>query len=124
ERERDVAYASAHPRAGKIGLDPARRVYEVDRIIAMFLETCGHGQDVWIENDIVRLKTCTVRQQVVSSLANFHFALEVVSLSCFVERHHNDRRPVATDPGGLLQKILFPVFQADRVNDRLALNTF
>ena len=46
-----------------------------------------------------------VHEQVVAALADFTLALEGVGLAAFVERHHHDRRAVASHELGLFEKL-------------------
>ena len=61
KRKRNVAEAAAGARAGQIRLDPAHRFDEIDRVIAMLFETGRDGEDVRIENDVVRRNARRVR---------------------------------------------------------------
>ena len=64
---------------------------------------------------------CSV-EQPVGALADRDLALDRVGLPRLVERHDDDAGAVAADEARLLQEVLFAFLQADRVDDRLALD--
>ncbi len=68
--ERNVAHPAADARAGEVGLDPARRLDEGDRVIVVFLDAGRDGQDVRIKNDVVRREAGALGQQAVGARAN------------------------------------------------------
>ena len=63
-----------------------------------------------------------IGQQPVGALADLDLAAGRVGLAAFVERHHDDRGAVAPDESRLAQEVVFALFQADRVDDGLALD--
>ena len=89
----------------------------------MFLESCGNGEDVRIEDDVGRIEIRLLDQQAVGTLADLDLARDGVRLTGLVERHHDHARTIAVDGPRLLQKVLFALLQADRVDDALALQT-
>ena len=72
--KRNVADAAADARAGQVRFDPARRLDEIDRVIAMLLEAGRDRQDVRIENDVVRRKAGALGQEPVGARADFDLA--------------------------------------------------
>ena len=101
-----------------------RRFDEVDRVIAMLLQTGRDGENVRIEDDVVRRKSGPLCQKFVSARADLDLALQIVGLTPLIERHHDDGRSVAPDQLCLAQKFFFAVFQADRIHDRFSLHAF
>ena len=61
-------------------------------------------------------------EQLVGALADGDLVVGGDGLALLVEGHDDDRRPVAPDQPGLLQEFLLALLQADRVDDRLALD--
>ena len=55
----------------QIFFDPARRLDEVDAVIIMLFHAGGDGENVRIENDILRRETDLLGQNVVSALTYF-----------------------------------------------------
>ena len=114
EGKRDVCDAAADAGAREVRLDPARGLDEVDRVVVVLLEAGGDGEDVRIENDVLRRESRLVRSRFVGAGANFDAALRVVGLAFFVERHDDGGGAVAADErGALADEFLFAVFQAD-----------
>ncbi len=90
----------------------------------MLLDARRDGQDVGVEDDVLGLEAGLLGEQLVGAAADFHLALERVSLAEFVERHDHSRRAVLADEPRLLEKRFFAALQADRVADALALHAF
>jgi hypothetical protein len=65
---------------GKFRFDPAHRLNEIDRIIAVLLKSGGDGEHVGVENDVVRWKS-SADQQFVGTRANLDAAREIVGLA-------------------------------------------
>ena len=57
ERKRDIADAAADFAPGKMLLDPPRRLDEIHRIIVVLLDPGGDGQNVGIENNVLRTES-------------------------------------------------------------------
>ena len=80
----------------QVGFDPARRLDEVDRVVVVLLDAGRDGEDVRIENDVLRREADLVHEQVGRRARRCRiFSLERVGLALLVERHHHDRRAVA-----------------------------
>ena len=79
--KRNVADTAADARAGQIRFDPARRFDEIDRVVAMLFETGRDGENVRIENDVVRRNAGALGQELVGARANFDPALQRVGLA-------------------------------------------
>ena len=97
KRKRNVAYAAADARARKILFDPARRFDEIDRVIAMFFEPGGDGQNVRIENNVARREACLLGQEIVGARADLDFALQTIGLTLLIERHHDRGSAISPD---------------------------
>ena len=119
--ERDVRDAAADLRVRQVGLDPARGVDEVDRVVVVLLHAGGNGEDVRIEDDVFGRKADLVDQNPVGALADADLVLVSRGLALFVEGHHHHRRAIFQHRSGVLAKLLFAFFQRNRVDDALAL---
>ena len=64
----------------------------------------------------------SIGQQAIGALADLNLATGGVGLAAFVECHHDERRAVSPDDSCLAKEVLFAFLQADRVDDRLALD--
>ncbi len=87
----------------------------------MFLDAGGDGEDVRVEDDVLRRKAGLLGQEAIRALADFDLALEAIGLAALVKRHHHHRRAVPADQLRLAHKLLFAFLEADGVHDALAL---
>ena len=124
ERERDVADAAADFRVRQVFLDPLGGADEIHGVIRVFLHARADGEDVGIENDVLRREADFLDEQIVGALADFRAALEGIGLTLFIERHHDDRRAVAQDEFRLREKLLLAFLERDGIDDAFALKTF
>ena len=104
ERERQIGDAAGDVHVRQILPDPARRLDEIDAVIVVLLHAGGDGEDVGIEDDVLRREADLVHQNVVGALGDRAFALERVGLAFFVERHHHHRSAVAAHDFGVLDE--------------------
>ena len=63
----------------------------------MFFQAGGDGQNVRIEDDVIRWKRDLFGQKFVSARADVDLALKIVGLTLLVERHHDRSGAVASD---------------------------
>ncbi len=122
KRERHVADATRAVRVRQILFDPRAGLNEVDRVVVVLFDAGGDRKDVRIEDDVFGGKTDLLYEDVVRALADVDLARERVGLAVFVESHHDDGRTVQPAAPRFLDELRFAFFQADRVDDRLALN--
>lgn len=106
----------------EVRLDPARGFDEVERVVVVLFDAGGDGEDVGIENDVLGRKTNLINEDAVGAFADADLAFQTVSLTVFVERHHDDGGAVAADEIGLVAEFFLAFLEADRVNDALALD--
>ena len=90
----------------------------------MCLDTGGHRKDIGVKNDVVRIHAHRVGQNPISALADFDLAFAGVGLAGFVKRHDDAGGTVSADLTRLFDKARFAFFQADRINNGLALDAF
>ena len=57
ECKREIAYAAARTRTRQIILHPSYSLYEVNTIAGMFFKPCCYSHYVYVEDDVVSLKT-------------------------------------------------------------------
>ena len=89
EAERNIRDAAAHLCMRQIGLDPARRVDEVDGVVVVLLHASGDREDVRIEDDVFRRKTNFVDKDSVRTSADPNLVFVGSGLTLLVESHHN-----------------------------------
>ena len=66
--ERNIRDAAAHFRMRQVGLNPARGVDVIHRVVVVLLHAGGDGEDVGIENDVFGRKPDFVDQHAVGAL--------------------------------------------------------
>ena len=122
ERERDVAHAPADLTARQRRLDPAGRLDEGHGVVVVLLDAGGDGQDVRIEDDVLRREADLLGQDAVCPRADLDLAVQRVGLSHFIERHDDHGGAVPFDQPRMAREGLLALLQADRVDDALALH--
>ena len=88
----------------------------------MFGDTSGDGEDVGIENDVLRRKADLLSQNPIGPLANGEFAFLGVGLTLFVKGHNDGGSAILADQSRLTDELGFSFLHADRVHHRLALD--
>ena len=121
ERERQVRDPARDERARAALLQERDRVDERLREGGVLLDPGGDGEDVRVEDHVLRREPRLVDEQVVRPTEDLDLPLDRVGLAALVERHDDDRRPEAADHARLLEKRLLALLQRDRVDDALAL---
>ena len=122
EREAEVAHAAADLDARVALLEQARGLDVALGVVVVLLEAGGHGEDVGVEDDVARIESGLLRQQLVRAPEDLHATRGVVRLADLVEGHDDDTGAVAPDQLGLLEEVCFSFLEADRVDDGLALD--
>ena len=79
------------------------------------------GQDVGVEDDVLRREAGLLGEQSVGALTDGDLTLEDVRLTRLVEGHHDRSGPQSTHTPGMTEKLLLALLQTDRVDDALAL---
>ena len=90
----------------------------------MFLDSGGDGEDVGIEDNVIRIESEFIDEEVVGASADANFVFVGGGLPLFVEGHDDDGGAVFHDGAGLLAKGFFAFFHRDRVHDAFALQVF
>ena len=123
EAEADVAHASTHAGSREVIFDPTGGADEVDRIIVVFFDSGGHGEDIGVENDVICREFDFLREDVVGPLADGNPAFEAVGLTLFVECHHDDSGAIGPHLRCVFTEFFRPFFEGNGVYDGLALHT-
>ena len=121
EREGEVREAAGNLDPWEGVLDLAARLDKGDAVAVVFLDPGSNGEDIGIENDILRGKADFPGQYPVGAGADVDFTFDGIRLPLLVERHDDDGGTIAKHFSGLLAEGLFAFFKADRVYDGFAL---
>jgi len=121
EGERDVGYTTGDVAVRQGTLDDAGGFDEVDRVVVMLFDAGGHGEDVRIEDDVLRRETHLVDQDAVGARTDLHLARTGIGLAVFVEGHHHRGGPVAQHLACLFDERCLAFLERDRVDHALAL---
>ena len=111
EGERDVGHTPRNLGQGQMLLDPRRRLHKVDGIVVMGLDPRSNGQDVGVDDDILRRHANPIDQQSIYPLRDRNTSFIGVGLPCLVEAHDDHGSTmIATDPG-TTQELLFAILE-------------
>ncbi len=122
ERERQVGDPATHLHPGAGLFDDASGRQKRLREFVVLFDAGGDGEDVGIEDDVLRGKANLLGEDAVGAPAYLDFALDGFGLTLLVEGHHHHRGAVAAHEPGILAERFFALLQADRVDDALALH--
>src|SRR5690606_26313162 len=120
--EAQIAHTAAHLRQRQVLLDPAGGLDEIDRIRVVLRDAGRHGEDVRVEDDILRRKADVIHQNPIGALANRLSPLKRVGLPLFVECHHDDGRAEPPHDAGLITEDGLALLKTDGVYNALPLN--
>src|SRR5690606_1848692 len=124
EGEGYVGHTTRNLGVGQVVGNELTTVDEIHRVVIVFFNTGGHGEDVWVENNVLRREADFVDQYAVRAFADFVFARFGISLTLFIKRHDHHGRTVAQAAFGFGDEFFFAFFQRYGVHDGLALNAF
>src|SRR5262249_4987515 len=94
-------------------LNPARGFDKVDGVIVVLLDAGRDGEDVRIENDVLRREAGLLGGGFVGAWANFDFSVGGIGPGAFVEGHDDDGCAVTPDELRLLNEFPFAFLQTD-----------
>ena len=77
----------------------------------MLLDACADGEDVWIEDYVLREETDLVHQDSVGAIANLDPSVNRIGLALLVEGHDDHRRAIPAHDAGLLYEASLPSFR-------------
>ena len=83
----------------------------------------GDGQDVGVEDDVLRRKARLLRQEAVGTRAHLDATLAGIRLPLFVEGHHYHGGTVAAQGAGVQEEFLLAFLQRYGVDYTLSLHT-
>src|SRR5690606_17190031 len=95
EGEGHVGYAAGGQRIRQLIADIGAGLDEVHRVVVVFLDAGGDGEDVRVEDDVFRREAHLVDQNVVAALADFLLARGSIGLANLVEGHYHHGGAVA-----------------------------
>src|SRR5579871_4238452 len=121
EGEGDIADPTAYLTAWKRLLQDTCCLDKVDRVVIMLLDARSHRQDVGVEDNVLRWEADLFRQDAVGTRTDLHLSLDRIRLADLVEGHHYHASTIAPNQPRLLPELLLTLFQADGVDDPLAL---
>jgi hypothetical protein len=104
--------------------DDARSFDEVDGVVVVFFNPCRHGENVWIEDNVLRREADVFGEDTERPLADLDLAVLGVGLPNFVKRHDDNSGPIGQALRRLLPENVFALLHGDRVDDALTLHTF
>ena len=107
---------------GQLRLQGARGLDERHGVPVVFLDPSADRQDGRVEHDVERIEARALDEQPVRALEHGDLARGGVGLALLVERHHHGGGAVAADGRGPAEELLLAFLEADRVDDRLALD--
>ncbi|MNU89870.1 hypothetical protein D3C71_797220 [compost metagenome] len=121
ERERYVRYAAGYMAVRQRLLDDAGGFDEVDRVVVMLFNAGGDGEDVRVEDDVLRREADVIDQQAIGAGADFDLARAGVGLPGLIESHHHRGGAIAQYFARMLAEQLLAFLQRDRIDHALAL---
>ena len=122
EGEGDVRKSAGDVTSRQVLADATGRFDEVDRVVVVFLDACSDGEDIGVKDDVFRRKADLVDQNTIGALADLELAIRRVRLTGFVKSHHHDGGAIGQAGFRLRAKLVLALLQADRIDDRLALD--
>src|SRR5215471_20969233 len=90
EGEGDVADATADAGERQILFNPFGGADEVDRVVVVFFDAGGDGEDVWVEDNVLSGKADLPGENAVGTLANLDLAFESIGLTALIESHDDN----------------------------------
>ena len=111
EREGKVTYTTTHLRTGKVPLDPFHRTDEGQAIAIMLLHTGSDRQDIGIKDDVLRVKTYLLRQQVIGPFTDRNLPLKSIGLPLLIKSHDNRGSTQLLNACRMAQEQLLTLFQ-------------
>ena len=121
EGEGKVGEAAADPGTWEGRLDAAGRLEVGQGVAGVLLDAGADGEDVRIDDDVVREEAGHVDQQAIRPGGDGDLPLHRVGLPLLVERHHDHCGAVAASQPRLAEELPFTLLQGDRVHHRLPL---
>ena len=105
EREAHVTHTAADAGVRQRGLDLARGVDEIHRVVGVLFDAGPNREDVGVKNDVFGRKAELFSQQTIGTRADADLALFRVGLPLLVERHHDHGCAIAAHECGLTNEL-------------------
>ena len=119
EAERQVGNAARDMGVRATLADLGASLDEIDAVIVMLLDARRHGEDVGIEDDILRRES-DAGEQFVGAFTDLDLADSGVGLALFVEGHHHHGGAITQALLRLSEERRFTFLHADRIDDAFA----
>ncbi len=111
EGEGNIADPAADFGAGAQLFDAPCGFDKVDGVVVVFFDAGSDGEDVGVEDDVLRFEAHLFGEDFIGADADFDFAVGVVGLALLIEGHDDGGGPVAAYDFGLADKFLFAFFE-------------
>mmetsp|Transcript_4876 Transcript_4876/g.16886 ORF Transcript_4876/g.16886 Transcript_4876/m.16886 type:complete len:474 (+) Transcript_4876:1973-3394(+) len=121
EREGEVGHAARNLGARAHTLDLAGGVDEVDAVVVVLLHTGADGEDVRVEDDVLRVEAHLLHEDAVGARADANLLRLRGRLALLIERHHHNGGAVALDELPVADELVLTTLERDGVDDALAL---
>ena len=122
EGKRDVAHSARNLHQRHRRLDLPGGLDEVEGVAIVLLNAGGNGEDVGVEDDVLRRKADLFSEQFVGAAADGDLAVGFGCLSLLVKSHHHHCGPIPAHEPSLPEEFGLPLLQADRIDDPLSLH--
>ena len=124
EGERHIAQAAADQSAGQHSLDLTCRFDKGARVVIVFFNAGRNRKNIGIEDNVLGRESDRLGKNVIRTLCYLYLPLQRIRLTFFIKSHDHNCRTVAPDSPRLLNERLLAFFQADGIDNALALQAF
>ena len=121
EREREVADSTTDMCSRQILMNPLGGTDEFHGIIIMLLHTRSDGKHIRVEDDIERIHSQFIYQEMIGTLGNLDTSLIGSGLPHFIEAHHHDGSTIAHHITCMREENFFTLLQGDGIHDTFTL---
>ena len=102
-------------------MNPLGGTNEFHGIIIMLLHTRSDGKHIRVEDDIERIHSQFIYQEMIGTLGNLDTSLIGSGLSHFIEAHHHDGGTIAHHITCMREENFFTLLQGDGIHDTFTL---
>mmetsp|Transcript_1346 Transcript_1346/g.4244 ORF Transcript_1346/g.4244 Transcript_1346/m.4244 type:complete len:374 (-) Transcript_1346:1331-2452(-) len=121
EGESQVGHTAADFATRAEALDFTRGVDEVNTVVVVLLHASTNGENIRIENDVLRVEANLFDQELVRTAADADLLRLSRGLAILIKRHHNNRGAMALDNLRVVQEFLLTTLEGNGVHDALTL---
>ena len=122
EGERDVGQTARGAGTGAEAFNLCDGFDEIEGVAVMLRHARADGEDVGVENDVLRVHAGFLGEDTVGATADADLIREGGGLALLVEGHDDHRRAVAAAEAGAADELGLPFLERDRVHDGLTLD--